>query len=202
MINEDYLKTLLKYSTYTTFAIAHMPVIFPAVGFFFWNDDISVSFSKGIFSSHWFSAPGCLTYTFLWKNFPPKHWHPCCCQKHYVNLSCAAKGDLRKIDALGNIMLHYATLAWTEIAVSTLRRYVSYFCPTAPVICVTSALNALHGVLSEKWTVLTEGQLVGMFCSATCFSKAALKGHILHFHFPWSPFIMLAKVFCTKTVII
>lgn len=93
---------------------------------------------------------------------PPKHWHPCSCQKHHVNLSCAAKGDLRKIDALGNIMLHYATLAWTEITVSTLRSYVSYFCPTAPVICVTLALNALHDVLSEKWTVLTEGQLVGM----------------------------------------
>jgi len=30
---------------------------------------------------------------------------------HHVNLPCAAKEDLRKIDALGNIMLNNATLA-------------------------------------------------------------------------------------------
>lgn len=133
--------------------------MFPAVGFFL----LELWHFCQLFKGHLFITLDLGTrLSDLWKNFPPKHGHPCNCQKHCVNLSCAAKGDLRKIDALGNIMLHYATLAWTEIAVSTLRRYVSYFRPTAPVICVTSALNALHGVLSEKWTVLTEGQLAGM----------------------------------------
>ncbi len=69
---------------------------------------------------------------------------------------------------------HYASLCNTGMN-RTSCQHPKKVCQMPPVIHVTSALNAVHGVLSETWAVLTEGQLAdcleSMFCSACSFKR-------------------------------